>query len=133
MANLKYKVEYLKDDKKLGDEGALLHVTPDVGTYRSYVTREEYMCMDPDLQSAFMDSIFAVEGVVAAASQANRIFIEKSPIFTWDEVVTPVLEAARVMTSTLDVEELPGSGVNLGDTKNRRSPEFGNSGICTSS
>jgi hypothetical protein len=124
MANLDYKLEYFKSDSNSdGDEGAYIHFRTDMPAYQSKIGKEEYYCLPEEKQSEFLNTLFSVGGVEVISSMAFRLYIEKSPVFSWSEVLGPLIEVVRVFTSMSGVNELPGSPVTL-TTANRRGTEF---------
>jgi hypothetical protein len=119
--DLVFKLEYFKGIGGASDEGVFIQLKTDVPAYCSKIGKEEYVNGGGD-PSDFMDGIFAVPGVVVASSQAFRVYVEKSPLFTWSEVLGPLLEFIRVQVGADNLQEATGSPTTLGSENDRRSP-----------
>lgn len=119
---LSYKLEYFKGVGGAADEGVYIQIRSDPPAYQTLVTKEDYINeVGNVVQSDFMDGLFAIDGVVRAASQAWRVYIEKSPVFTWEEVLADVLPYIAAQCGESGTTKLAGSDVNLGSENDRRS------------
>lgn len=119
---LDYKLEYLKGATGGPcDDGVYIQLRTDVPAYQHIIAKEDYYSLPTSSQSAFMTGLFALSGVVRASSQAHRVYIEKSPVFDWDDINESVLGYLAEQIDVGDPSELPGSPVTL-DSENSRRP-----------
>lgn len=125
MADLEYKLEYFKGvGGGASDEGVYIQLRSDP-PYESYISRigrEDYTQLDDDFKTDFLNALFECVGVVSLSVSAYRVYVEKSPVFTWTEVLSPVIEEIRIATETDSVVELPGSPIYLENKDDRRDP-----------
>lgn len=99
---LRYQVEFFQGyNGKPSDEGCYIQLRTDVPSYTKKIGKEEF-----DGSDDFIQALFDVDGVVAVSTTAFRVYIEKSPAFSWDEVINPSIEAIRDATSQTGVEEI---------------------------
>lgn len=117
MAVLEYKLEYFKG----ADEGCYIQLRTEVPAYQHIIAKEVYFSTDNKVHSDFCTAVFNVPGVVRLSSQAWRLYIEKSPVFTWSEVLGPVMAVLMEFTDCTSLHELQGSGVTLTSDTDRRS------------
>lgn len=108
MANLDFRLEYVKIP--LHDEGIFVHVRTDVPEYRSFVHREDYFIGADDVRTVFFTSIMNTPGITGAAAQAFRLYLTKSPVFSWSELLGPIMELMRVTLNLDALNELYDSG-----------------------
>lgn len=120
--DLVFKLEYFKGVGGASDEGVFIQLKSDVPAYSTKVTKEDYVNGVGGTASDFMDGIFSVSGVVVAASQAFRVYVEKSPLFEWSEVLGPLMEFVRIQVGADNLEEAVGSPTTLTSENDRRSP-----------
>lgn len=121
MSDLGFKLEYFKADTA-SDEAVYIQLRSDLVGYMSLIGKEDYSKLADGKKTAIMTAIFACLGVTQASAQAYRVYIEKSPVFSWTEVLGPVVEAIRVATGNDTITELPGSPTYLTSDAGRRSP-----------
>ena len=121
MAQLAYKLEYYQGAAGPADEGVFIQLRTDVPAYQHVITKEVYFGPENTNHSEFCNALFNIAGVVRLSSQAHRLYIEKSPVFTWQEILGPVFNVLNYYTGTSGVVELPGSGVTLSSVDDRRS------------
>jgi hypothetical protein len=121
MANLDYRIEYVKFNNH--DDGVFVHFRTDLPEYRSFVYRDDYFIGSDDVRTAFFNGIMNTPGVTACASQAFRLYLEKSPVFSWAEVLGPVMEWIRASVSATALNELFDSG-NLVQPVDRRPVDY---------
>ena len=120
MSNLDFKLEYFKGDTA-SDEGVFIQLRSNPTGFMKLVSREEYSLLaEADLVDV-VTALFNCPGVVRLSVQAYRVWIEKSPVFGWSEVLGPVIEQLRIDTGQLGVNELPGSPTYLSSNTERRS------------
>ena len=116
---LQYKLEFLKNDTTSADSGVYIHLRQNVPIYVRQITKESYETGSN--LSEWMTGIFNIGGVTDASSLAYRVWVVKSPVFTWDEVITPLLYFIMDYLGEKTLEELPGSGITLNSATDRRS------------
>lgn len=119
--DLVFKLEYFKGIGGASDEGCFIQLKTDVPAYCSKIGKEEYV-LGGGTPSDFMDGIFSVPGVVVAGAGAFRVYVEKSPLFEWTEVLGPLLEFIRTEVGADNLEEAIGSPTTLTSENDRRSP-----------
>jgi hypothetical protein len=119
--NLVFKLEYFKGVGGASDEGCFVQLKTDVPAYCSKISKEEYVNGGGN-PSDFMDGIFAIAGITVAGSGAFRVYVEKSPLFTWSEILGPLMEFIRVQVGAIALEEAAGSPTTLVSENDRRSP-----------
>lgn len=125
MSTLEYKLEFFKGvGGGASDEGVYiqLRTDPPYESYISRIGREDYIALQDDYKTDFVTALFACSGVVGVSVSAFRVYIEKSPVFSWTEVLSPIIEEIRIATETDDISELPGSPMYLTDKDDRRDP-----------
>ena len=119
MATLPYKLEYVQ--KPLSDPGVMMHIRSDVPAYQDLISREDYFAADNTVnQTAFITSLFYLPGVVQVSSKAYRVYVEKSPVYTWNEVLGPLFSTVSSATSHTGTAELAASGITLESITERR-------------
>ncbi len=120
MATLEYKLEYFKGALGSNDDGVFIQLRTDLPVYQEAITREGYYSAGVN-QTDFVTALFAIYGVVRISAQAWRLYVEKSPVFQWNEVLPPILEVVKTFTGCTGIHEMPGSGQTLISIKDRRS------------
>lgn len=105
----KYKLEYNYDDEDPADAGVYIQMRENVPVYRSHTDKEDYDVLDDEDKHAFLDGLFNTGGVVEVSSRAYRVWLMKSPVYSWEEVLTAVLFFLRDWYSETTFDELPGS------------------------
>lgn len=122
----KYKLEYQWDDTEEADDGVYIQMRANVPKYLSHIDKEDYDALDDEDKHAFTDGLFDVYGVTELSSRAYRVWIMKSPVYSWEEVLNPTLLFLRDWYGFDELEELPGSakvegvGTRLQSVRNRR-------------
>ena len=134
---LLFKLEYFHGAGGPTDDGVFIQLRHEVPAYQHVITKEVYFSSENQNHSDFATALFNVYGVVRLSSQAWRVYIEKSPVFKWDEVLgipmipgRPVVNSVPASNSVLNVimtfcscqtvEELQGSGITLTSQSDRR-------------
>jgi hypothetical protein len=126
MANLQYKLEYQWDQGEPSDAGVYVQLRDNVPVYRSHTDKEDYDVLPDEEKHAWLTGLFNISGVTEVSSRAYRVWIMKSPVYSWNEVILPSLHFMKEWFSYDDIEELSGSaktdgsGLTLNDPKNRR-------------
>lgn len=120
MSTLNYKLEYFKDPTEPSDEGVFIHIYPDIPPeYTTLVSRESYAAGGgtyTDLANQF----FSIPGITRLALQSTRVYVEKSPIFSWNNILNAALTVIKGVTNTTTLNELPGSGITIESPSDRR-------------
>lgn len=111
---LQYQLEFFQGyNGKPSDEGCFIQLRTDVPSYTKKIGKEEF-----DDSDDFIKALFDVDGVVSVSTTAFRVYIEKSPAFSWDEVINPVIEAIRDSVSATGVSQI--APPQILDNKNSR-------------
>lgn len=122
---LEYKLEFNNPDGK-NDDGALIHVKNVFNAFQDTIGKEDYLALDPADKQALITGLFNIEGVTEVQTTAFRIWIMKSPIYSWAEVMQPVLFYLRDQFGETELSplagsaEIDGSGLRLGTETGRR-------------
>lgn len=119
---MQYLIEYCQDEEEDQDPGCFIHLKLAPLAYQKRITKEAYDLTDEASQSEWMTGIFNIGGVTEASSQGYRVWITKSPAFTWDEVLQPLLFFMKNALGESNMEELPGSGMTLPQPRGRKAP-----------
>lgn len=126
MSTLSYKLEYVFDDNNPSDASVFIQLRDDPPAYRSQIGKEDYAELAEDRKSEFITGIFTIPGIVEVSSTAYRVWVMKSPTYTWSEVNTALLAylqsafGASGLTPLPGSAEIDGSGLPLKAVKNRR-------------
>lgn len=99
---LQYQIEFFQGyNGKPSDEGCYIQLRTDVPSYTKKIGKEEF-----DGSDDFIQALFDVDGIVALSTTAFRVYIEKSPAFSWDEVLNPAIDAIKEAVNQTDVTEI---------------------------
>ena len=121
---LRYRLEYTYDETIRSDTSVFIHLRQNTPIYQARIDKEDY-----DISAnkhPFLTGIFNVSGVTEVSTKAYRIWLMKSPIYTWEEVLLPVLTYCAFWYQHDSLAQLPGSanpdgtGFTLPDPKQRR-------------
>jgi hypothetical protein len=118
--DLLFKLEYFKGLGGASDEGVFIQLKTELPAYMPKTSKEKYY--ESAERTAFTDGIFAIPGIVTAASNSFRVYVEKSPIFTWSQILGPLLTHIRISVGADSLIEAPGSPLTLTTENDRRSP-----------
>ena len=124
---LQYKLEYIFGGDGPSDDSVFIQLRVNPPTYQSWIDKETYDVQDTEDKHDFLTGLFNIAGVTELSSKAYRLWIMKSPVYSWEEVLAPTLSFIKDWYSETTLEELPGSGkidgtgTRLSDTDNRRS------------
>lgn len=120
MPNLFYRAEFFKDETEPSNEGVYLQLrqSPVAADWIDRVRKQDYA----GGTSTLADAIFTVAGVTELSIQPFRVWVSKSPIYQWSEVVPPVLGSIKGRLGLSGVEEMFGSPVYLDKSKDRLEP-----------
>ena len=117
---LQYKLEYLKDETQPEDMSVFIQMRRNTPVYQDKIDKEDYDVLDSGSKHEFLTGLFNINGVVEISSKAYRVWVSKSPVFTWDEVLTPLLIYMRDYFEEDELQELQGSGMTLTSVNERR-------------
>ena len=115
-----YKIEYLKDDNQPEDISVFIHMKYNVPIYQSKIDKEDYDVLPDDLKHPFLTGLFAIGGIVEVSCRAYRIWISRSPVFSWEETLGPIFNYLLFWYDEDTLIELQGSGITLGEVNERR-------------
>lgn len=122
---LDFRLEFLYDESDSADAGVYIHMRQDPPVYQDHVTKEDFAISEEP--EDFVSALFEIEGVVEVSVKAYRVWIMKSPVFTWLEVLTPTMNTLKTLLGESTLNMLPasgkldGSGFTLSAVENRRS------------
>lgn len=119
MAALDFKLEYCRSSDGPSDEGCFIQLRSDISAYTTLVSKESY-ASGSGTESDLATNLFTVPGVVRLALQGFRVYVEKSPVFEWSEVLGPFMVVLQGDVGADSLNELPGSGVKLETLDTRR-------------
>lgn len=117
---LQYKLEFLKDDGQPEDISAFIQIRRNVPIYQNKIDKEDYDTRDEEEKHPWLTGLFNIGGVVELSSRAYRVWISRSPVFTWEEVLVPALHFMKEYFEEDSLVELYGSGVTLTSVSERR-------------
>lgn len=104
---LRYRIEFSQDENTRSDSAAYIHIRQIPPIYQTAIDKEDY---ETSLtKHPFITGIFNISGVCELSVKAYRIWLVKSPIFTWQEVLTPVLLYLANWFQNDSIVALPGS------------------------
>jgi hypothetical protein len=104
---LRYRIEFSQDENTRSDSAAYIHIRQIPPIYQTAIDKEDY---ETSLtKHPFITGIFNISGVCEVSVKAYRIWLVKSPIFTWQEVLTPVLLYLANWFQNDSIVALPGS------------------------
>jgi len=109
MADLEYRLEFTKDDKNASDSAVFIHLRRNPPIYQDRIDKEDYDILDESEKNAFTTGLIEIAGVVEISLKAYRIWMAKSPVYEWEEILLPVLFFIKDFFGDDDLEQLPGS------------------------
>ena len=120
MAALYYRAEFLKDEITASNEAVFLQLrgSPQADDWMDRTRKQDYV----DGTSVLADAIFGVAGVTELSIQPFRVWMSKSPIYSFEEIIPTVLFLIQDNLGLTSNEELPGSPVYLTKAKDRLPP-----------
>ena len=104
-----YKLEYCYDKDTPADSADYIHMRVEPPTYRKEIGKEAYSALPEGEKHPFIDGLFQIPGVVEVSSTAYRVWIMKSPVYSWEEVNTAVLNYIMDYLGEATMKEIPGS------------------------
>ena len=121
-----YKLEFSYNESTPSDSSVYIQMRLNTPVYQAHIDKEDYDVLDEGLKHEFLTGIFNISGVVELSTKAYRIWLMKSPVFTWEEILLPVLYFTANYYGEGTISELPGSaspngsGFQLGAPAQRR-------------
>lgn len=104
---LRYRLEYTYDETIRSDMSVFIHLRQNTPIYQARIDKEDY-----DISTTkhpFLTGLFNIAGVTEVSTRAYRIWLMKSPIYTWEEVLYPVLWYCAFWYQHDSLAALPGS------------------------
>lgn len=103
------KLEYVYDDETPADASVFIHLRRNPPIYQAHIDKEDYDILPDEEKNEFLTALFVIAGVTELSTSAYRIWLMKSPVYLWSEIIPPVLEYLRSYYSEADIQFLPGS------------------------
>ena len=110
MPNLIYRLEFNYDESTRSDSSVFIQLRENPPIYQEHIDKEKYDILPEELKNVFLTSIFNISGVTELSVKAYRVWIMKSPVYNWKEVLDPVLYYIASYYSFDDIEQMLGSG-----------------------
>lgn len=104
-----YKLELIYEDGTPSDESVFIQMRFNTPVYRSHTDKEDYDVLPEEEKHPFLTGIFNIAGVTEVSSRAYRVWIMKSPVYSWEEVLLPTLHFIREWYGEDSLSQLPGS------------------------
>lgn len=127
MSAFKYKLEFSYDNTSAADASVFIQMRNNPPIYKNHINKENYDVLSPAAKNDFLTNLFNIAGVVELSTTAYRVWLMKSPVYSWQEVLGPVLfYMSSYFNCTDGPEALPGSanidgsGLSLDSQSNRR-------------
>ena len=126
MPNLIYRLEFNYDESTRSDSSVFIQLRENPPIYQEHIDKEKYDILPEELKNVFLTSIFNISGVTELSVKAYRVWIMKSPVYNWKEVLDPVLYYIASYYSFDDIEQMlasgntDGTGFTLSQPINRR-------------
>lgn len=120
MANLEYRREFLKDEEDASNESVYLQLkqSPARDYWIERIRKQDYEETTNDLA----DLLFAIDGITELSIQPFRVWLSKSPVFNFEEIIADVLDVLQTNLGLDGQEELFGSPIYLTSRKERLDP-----------
>lgn len=122
-----FRLEFLYNDSTPSDASVYIQMRDNPPIYQKHITKEDYDILPTASKNDFLTGIFEVAGVTELSTGAYRVWLMKSPVYTWAEVLLPVLTFIGEGYGYSGLNPLPGSaqpdgtGFTLSSVDNRRS------------
>src|SRR4051812_15596106 len=110
MSDFLYKLEFIYDDGSPADASVFIQMRDNVPIYQAHIAKEDYDVLPDDQKNDFLTHLFNIAGVVELSTKAYRIWMMKSPVYSWEEILLPTLTYLVDYFHYDDYAELPGSG-----------------------
>lgn len=121
-----YKLEFIYDDSSPSDSSVFIHMRDNPPIYMVHTNKEDFDILDSSQKDPFITALFNIAGVTEMSLKTYRIWIMKSPVYTWEEVLAPFLAYLSNFYEYVGIAPLPGSGnldgtgLQLSSASNRR-------------
>jgi hypothetical protein len=105
---LKYRLEFNYDETNKSDSSVYIHLKINVPVYQPRLDKEDF-----DVQGSghpFLVGLFSISGVTEVSTKAYRVWLMKSPVFNWKEVLEPALYFIASSFGYTSLYQMPGSG-----------------------
>jgi hypothetical protein len=110
MAALTYKLEFNYDESTRSDSSVFIQLRANPPIYQARIDKEDYDVLPAELKNEFLTNIFNVSGVTELSVKCYRIWLMKSPVYSWEEVLLPVLYYIASYYGLTQIEQMFGSG-----------------------
>ena len=126
MPNLIYRLEFNYDESTRSDSSVFIQLRENPPIYQEHIDKEKYDILSEELKNVFLTSIFNISGVTELSVKSYRVWLMKSPVYNWKEVLDPVLYYIASYYSFDDIEQMlasgntDGTGFTLSQPINRR-------------
>ncbi len=120
--SFQYKIEFNYNDDGPADAGCYIQIRRNVPIYQNRIDKEFYDVKPDEEKHEFLTGLFNIAGVTEVATQAYRVWLMKSPVYDWDEVLEAVLDFMKGSYGDDPLESLPGSGWSDGQGFTLESP-----------
>lgn len=126
MSDFQYKLEFSYDSSASADASVFIQMRDNPPIYQDRIEKEVYDLLAQSSKSDFLTALFNIAGVVELSSKAYRIWLMKSPVYSWQEVLVPTLAYLSYYFQHDRLSPLPGSGntdgtgLTLDSQSNRR-------------
>ena len=123
---LQYKLEPIYEGGSPADDSIFIQLRYNPPVYRSRTDKEDYDVLPEEEKHPFLTMLYNVAGVTEVSCRAYRVWVMKSPVYSWQEVLTPTLHLMKDWFSEDSLEPLPGSaeldgkGARLDNVDQRR-------------
>lgn len=107
---LQYKLEFLKDDEREADDAVYIQLRRNPPVYLDRIDKEDFDILDAGDKHIFAETLFNIAGVTELSLKAYRVWLMKSPVYSWQEVIDPILAYFLSYYGESELEALPGSG-----------------------
>jgi hypothetical protein len=104
-----YKLEFSYNESTPSDSSVYIQMRRNTPVYQAHIDKEDYDILSDELKHEFLTGLFNISGVVELSTKAYRIWLMKSPVFSWEEVLLPVLYFTANYYGESTISELPGS------------------------
>ena len=114
------------EDGSPADDSTFIQLRVNPPIYRSRTNKEDYDVLPEEEKHPFLTAIFNIAGITEVSSRAYRLWVMKSPVYTWQEVLDPTLYYIMSYYGESSLNQLPGSadpngvGTRLGSVDQRR-------------
>jgi len=104
-----YKLEYVYQDETPADASVYIQMKRNTPIYQGRIAKEDYDILEDEEKNEFLTELFNIAGVVEISTQAYRIWVMKSPVFNWSDVLLPMLTYLTEYYGEDGYSDLPGS------------------------